>query len=131
MAKQRVLIMDDDTSFRAGIREVLERSGYAVAEAADGPEGLAKVETFRPDVILLDVLMPNLDGCEVCQRLKANPPTAHIAVLFVTAVKDEAVRHLAMEAGAVAYITKPFESQTLVAGIDSALAKTQRQPEDT
>ncbi len=126
MAKKRVLIMDDDAGLRAGIRAVLEPAGYAIVEAADGPEGLAKAESLRPDVILLDVLMPGLDGYEVCQRLKANPPTSHIAVIFVTAVKDDAVHQLAMEAGAAAYITKPFHIETLPAIIEAALAKADR-----
>ena len=129
MTKKLVLIMDDNDSLRAGIREILERAGYAVAEAADGREGLAKAESLRPDVLLLDVLMPELDGCEVCQRLKTNPPTAHIAVIFVTAVNDDAVHQLAIEAGAAAYITKPFHLETLPAVIEAALAKTDRQPE--
>ncbi len=121
MAKARVLIVDDDAGFCVGIRAALERAGYAVAEAADGPEGLAMAERFGPDVILLDVLMPNLDGCEVCQRLKENPPTAHIAVIFVTAMKDDAIHQLAIEAGAAAYITKPFRFEDLAAAIEAAL----------
>ncbi len=129
MVKRRVLIVDDNADFRAGIRAVLERAGYAVAEAPDGSEGLAMAERFCPDVILLDVLMPNLDGCEVCQRLKENPPTAHIAVIFVTAMKDDAVHQLALEAGAAAYITKPFRFEDLVAVIEAAFPKPEHQAE--
>lgn len=78
-------------------------------------------------MILLDVVMPGLDGYEVCQGLKGNPATANIAVIFVTAVQDEAVQQLAIEAGAAAYITKPFPLDTLPAVTEAALAKAERQ----
>ncbi len=127
MTKKRVLIIDDDALSRAIARDLLNAADYDPDEAVDGPEGFAKVESFSPDVILLDVLMPGLDGYEVCQRLKANPSTSHIAVIFVTGMKDGAVQQLAMKAGAAAYLTKPFQPEKLVAVIDAALAKIERQ----
>ncbi len=127
MTKKRVLIIDDDALSRAMARDLLTAAGYDLAEAADGPEGFGKVETFRPDLILLDVLMPGLDGYEVCQRLKANPATAHIAVIFVTGMKDEAVQQLAMKAGAAAYLTKPFHPEKLLADIAAALVRAECQ----
>ena len=127
MAGKRVLIVDDEASPRAVIREVLQRSGYEPAEAEGGLEGLAKAEAVRPDIILLEGRMRVLDGYEVCRPLKANTRTQHIPVIFVTGVEDDELYALADEVGAVASITKPFHLETLVAVIDAALASAERQ----
>lgn len=127
MAKKRVLIVDDEVESRTLIREFLDMPGYELAEAADGIECLAKAEDLHPDVILLDVRMPGLDGYEVCQGLKENPETTHIPVIFVTAVEDAALNRLAYQAGAAACITKPFRREALVAVIEAALANAERQ----
>jgi CheY-like chemotaxis protein len=127
MAKKRVLIVEDEADARAGIREILERAGYAPAEAADGLEGLAQAESLRPQAVLLDVRMPGLDGYEVCRRLKANPTTKPIPVIFLTAVQDDALNRLAYEAGAVACIPKPFRLEALVTVIQTAIAGAERQ----
>ncbi len=127
MARERVLIVDDEVEGRTLIREFLEIAGYEPAEAVDGTEGLAKAEALRPDVILLDVRMPGLDGYEVCQGLKENPETTHIPVIFVTAVEDAALNRLAYQAGAAACLTKPFRREALVAVIEAALANAERQ----
>jgi CheY-like chemotaxis protein len=126
MAKKRVLIVEDEADTRTGIREILERSGYVAAEAADGAEGLAKAESLHPHVVLLDVRMPGLDGYEVCRRLKANPATKPIPVIFLTAVQDDALNRLAYEAGAVACILKPFRLEALVTVIQTAIAGAER-----
>jgi DNA-binding response OmpR family regulator len=131
MARKRVLIVDDEASPRAVIREVLQRYGYEPAEAGDGLEGLAKAEAIRPDVILLEGRMRGLDGYEVCRRLKANTRTQHIPVIFVTGVDDDELYALADEVGAVASITKPFHLETLVAVIAAALTNVKSPPEPT
>jgi CheY-like chemotaxis protein len=127
MPKKRVLIVEDEVDTRAGLREILERAGYAPAEAADGPEGLAQAENLRPHAILLDVRMPGLDGYEVCRRLKANPTTKPIPVIFLTAVQDDTLNRLAYEAGAMACILKPFRLEALVTVIQAAIAGSERQ----
>ncbi len=127
MAEKRVLIVDDEALSRTIMRDFLEMAGYAVAESGDGPEGLAKAKSLRPDIILLDVLMPGLDGYEVCRRLKADPTTSPIPVVFVTVVQDPALNRLAYEAGAVACLMKPFRREALVAIIETALANAARQ----
>ncbi len=128
VARTRVLIVDDEAPLRAVIREVLERAGYVPAEAINGLEALAQAAALRPDVILLEVRMRGLDGYEVCRRLKANPETRQIPVLFVTGMEDDELYHLATEAGAVAYLTKPFHLETLPAVIEAALATAEGQP---
>ena len=127
MARKRVLIVEDEADTRAMIGEMIERAGYEPADAADGTEGLAKAESFRPHVILLDVRMPGLDGYEVCQGLRENPKTKTIPVIFVTAVQDDALNRLAYQAGAVACITKPFRPEALVAIIKAAIASAERK----
>jgi CheY-like chemotaxis protein len=127
MAKKRVLIVEDDTDTRMAIRELLETAGYEAGDAADGTAGLAKAKSFRPDVILLDVAMPGLDGYEVCRGLKENPETKTIPVIFVTAVDDAELNRRAYEAGAVACITKPFRLEALVAVIETAFANAERK----
>jgi CheY-like chemotaxis protein len=131
MARKRVLIVDDEASPRAVIREVLQRYGYEPAEAEDGLEGLAKAEAVRPDVILLEGRMRGLDGYEVCRRLKANPRTQHIPVIFVTGVDEDELYAVADEAGAVAFITKPFHLETLMAVIAAALTNAEPPAEPT
>ena len=127
MAKKRVLLVEDDADTRIAMEKLLEGSGYTYTEAADGTEGLAQAEGTHPDVILLDVRMPGLDGFEVCRQLKQNPATAAIPVVFLTAVRDLTLNRLAFEAGGVACITKPFRVEALVATIEAALADVERR----
>ena len=127
MAKKRVLIVEDEADTRLAIRGLLESAGYEAGEAADGTAGLAQAERVRPDVILLDVLMPGLDGYEVCRRLKDNRATAAIPVIFLTAFPDLTLNRLAFEAGGVACITKPFRVEALVAVIEAAITNAERR----
>ncbi len=123
MARRRVLIVEDEFFQRTVTRNVLQAAGYEVAEAADGTEGLAKAESLRPDVILLDVVMPGPDGYDVCQRLKANPATTHIPVIFTTAVENLALNRIAVQAGATVCIAKPLRPDALAAAIEAVLSK--------
>ncbi len=127
MTRKRVLIVEDEAAIRSTVREALEWSGYETAEAADGSEGLAKAEGSRPDVILLDVVLPGLDGYEVCRRLKGNSMTAAIPVIFLTGLEHDALDQLANAVGATACLTKPFRIQALVAVIEGALANMEAQ----
>ena len=127
MGKKRVLIVEDEADTRLAIGEILKRFGYVPVEAADGAEGLTIAEGLLIHVILLDVRMPGLDGFEVCRRLKQNPATAAIPVIFLTAVKDDSLNRLAFDAGGVACITKPFRTEALVAVIEAAIANAERR----
>ncbi len=118
--------MDDEADLRTGIREILEWSGYEAVEAGDGTAGLAQAERLHPDLILLDVTLPGLDGYEVCRRLKANPATQQILVLVLTGGEAAEVHRLAAEAGAVACLTKPFGLAALVAAVKGALTASKR-----
>lgn len=127
MAKKQVLIVEDEAVSRSVIREIVESCGYTAAEAVDGTDGLAKAERMHPDVILLDVRMPGLDGFEVCRGLKENPETKTIPVIFVTGMQDASLSHLAFQAGGVACVTKPVRPEALVAILGSVLASVERQ----
>ncbi len=127
MAQKRVLIVDDDGVIRGLIRHFLEIADYEVVEAADGNVGLAKAAQFHPEVILLDVRMPGLDGYEVCRRLKANPETRQIPVIFVTVVEDLRLNRLAYQAGGAACIRKPIRREALLAVIAAVLASAERR----
>jgi CheY-like chemotaxis protein len=125
--KKRVLIVEDEALSRSILRDILESGGYAAAEAVDGTEGLVQAERLHPDVILLDIRMPGLDGYEVCQGLKENPETKSIPVIFVTAVEDVALNRLAFQAGGVACVTKPVRREILVTLIEAVIANAERQ----
>ncbi len=115
MPKCRVLIVDDEQSFREAVRVALEMAGFAVHEAADGPEGLDMAGQLVPDVILLDVRLPGADGFEVCRKLKDNPATKAVPVIFVTAVNDPDLQSRVTAAGGTTSLTKPFRLDALVA----------------
>ena len=105
---QRVLVVDDDDDNRRIISELVTSSGYELIEAVDGEQGIALAAQHNPDLILLDVLMPKLDGYGVCSRLKRDPATADIPIIFITALGDVAAETRGLELGAVDYIAKPI-----------------------
>jgi len=106
--KERVLVVDDEEHIRKIVRFQLEKSGYEVETAEDGIEALKAVEACTPDLILLDLMMPNMDGYEVCKRLKSDYQTNHIPVIMVTAKADLENKLQGFEDGANDYIAKPF-----------------------
>ncbi len=120
----RVLIVDDEPALREALRAGLELAGHEVHEATDGAEGLAKATPLRPDVIILDVRMPGLDGYAVCRRLKANPAMQRIPVIFLTGVDDAGLHCRVREAGGTACLTKPFGLPALTALIKQVLDTT-------
>jgi two-component system alkaline phosphatase synthesis response regulator PhoP len=121
----RILIADDNLQGVELLEAYLGGTDYAVETAADGEETLSKVETFRPDVILLDIMMPKISGFEVCKRLKANPATQNIVVLMVTALDQPHDYEKAVEAGAKDFLTKPINKTELLLRIKAALKSRQ------
>lgn len=126
---QTVLIVDDNPVNLGVLVEHLEDNGYRVAVAQGGEEALKRAEFVQPDLILLDVMMPGIDGFEVCRRLKANPDTKAIPVIFMTALADIHDKVTAFSAGGVDYISKPFQIEELTARVEThlALRATQRR----
>ncbi len=114
MAIAKILVVEDELDIQKVIRMSLKFRGVREVVLADnGEECLAIVAQVRPDVILLDVNMPKLDGYETCRRLKQNPDTRPIPVIFLTARTQQAERAIGIEAGASGYLTKPFDPMTL------------------
>ncbi len=116
-----ILIVDDTPTNLDVISEALSDAGYTVAIATSGERALKQLERRSPDLILLDVMMPGIDGFETCQRLKANPKTCDIPVIFMTALSDADSKIKGFEVGAVDYITKPFQEREVLARVKTHL----------
>lgn len=121
----QVLVVDDDASCRLLLTEILTAKGHTVVEAVDGEEALSAVRRERPDVILLDVTMPGIDGFEVCRRLKADPATAMIHVLMVTSLTEREHRMKGIECGANDFITKPVQIDEVLLRVRNAVKTKQ------
>ena len=113
----KVLVVDDESEVRESIDEFLQDHNYAVCEAGDGEEALAKTFTEKPDLILLDLRLPKVDGYQVCQTLKGNPITSSIPIIMITALNATPQKVKGIEYGADDYISKPFDLDELLARI--------------
>ena len=123
--KRFVLIVEDEEDIRELVSYHLLKDGYQVASVSSGEEALAVAETQIPDLILLDVMLPGIDGFSVCQRLRASPKTAEVAVMMLTAKSEEADIVRGLNQGATDYITKPFSPRVLLARVRAALRRQQ------
>lgn len=119
----RVLLADDEPDIQLIARLALKRAGFEVTAVTNGAEVLAKVGEVKPEAILLDWMMPEMDGFETCARLKANPDTKDIPVIFVTAKAQESEIDRGLKLGAVGYITKPFDALSLGTQVRAFLEK--------
>ena len=127
MAK-KILIVDDDSDFVEAITMILRSKKFEVAAAYNGNEGIAKVKSERPDLVVLDVMMPEKDGYSVCKELKSDPRWSHIPILLLTAVVSHVpttrfTQQMGMETEADDYIDKPVEPEVLVKRIEALLSK--------
>jgi two-component system, OmpR family, alkaline phosphatase synthesis response regulator PhoP len=122
----KVLIIDDEAPIRLLCRVNLETEGMEVVEAPDGPTGLEVVERERPDAILLDVMMPGLDGWSVAERLLEKEDTREIPIVFLTARADLRDRARGMDLGGLDYITKPFNPVDLASLVEEVVAAVAR-----
>jgi DNA-binding response OmpR family regulator len=121
-----VLVVDDDVDMRDVITLKLELAGIQTAAEADGEAGLAAALETRPDVVLLDWMMPKLSGLEVCRRLREAPETASLPIILLTAKAQEADVERGFAAGADDYIVKPFSPRELVSRVNALLARSDR-----
>jgi CheY-like chemotaxis protein len=119
----RVLVVDDSADSVAIVQAILKNRGFEVAAASDGPSALAMLDERRPDVILLDVMMPAMSGMEVLDRIRANPQHAGIPVILVTAKSGDEDLLEGYKFGADYYITKPFTPRQLLYGIGLVLGR--------
>lgn len=111
---RRILLVDDDVLTLDVLRTILDLEEFEVSTAADGEEALAKVAADRPDAVVLDVMMPGIDGFEVCEKLKGDPATADLPIVLLTAKDRPEDRQRGEDAGADAYLTKPFSPLSLI-----------------
>jgi len=123
MAKETVLIVEDDPDIVELLQYMLEREGYPVLVAKDGERGLAEAQRRKPGLVLLDLMLPGLDGLEVCRALKSDATTRGIPVVMLTAKGEESDVVLGLELGADDYIRKPFSPRELVARVRSVLRR--------
>jgi PAS domain S-box-containing protein len=117
-----ILLVDDNPQNLAALAKILQEHGYHIRTAINGPVALKAVQTSEPDLILLDIRMPNMDGYEVCRELKARPAAQAIPVLFLSALDHPEDKLKAFDAGGVDYITKPFQADEVVARVQTHLA---------
>jgi signal transduction histidine kinase len=121
----RILMVDDIPTNLKVLGEALQCQGWKALMAADGESAIEQVEYLHPDLILLDVMMPGIDGFETCRRLKANPNTQDVPVIFMTALSDSIDKVRGLELGAVDYITKPFQQEEVIARVKLHLRLSQ------
>ena len=119
-----VILAEDDLDIQLVARLALKRAGFTVKVVGNGKDALEAVRAQAPDVILLDWMMPELDGPETCRQLKADPATAGIPVVFLTAKSQEAEIQRGLSLGAVGYVTKPFDALTLGQHVKELIGKS-------
>jgi two-component system phosphate regulon response regulator PhoB len=129
MNKGTILIIDDEKDLIEMVRYNLDKDGYDVISATDWQSGLGIAQAHKLDLIILDLMMPGIDGLEVCRRLRADPRTGRIPLIMLTAKATEADRVVGLELGADDYVTKPFSPRELVARVKAILRRTTTQAE--
>ncbi|TAL08860.1 MAG: response regulator transcription factor [Nitrospirae bacterium] len=129
-AARKILIIEDERDILDLVRHYLEKEGFRARTAADGTAGLAAVRQEHPDLIVLDLMLPGLDGLELCKKIRADPATALTPVIMLTAKAEESDKIVGLELGADDYLTKPFSPKELVARIKALLRRAERREAD-
>lgn len=120
----RILVVEDKDSVVTLLRTLLEREGFAVTVAGTGPDALEAVRRERPDLVLLDLILPGLDGLEVCRRIREDPLIADLPIIILSGKEEERDKVIGLETGADDYITKPFQANELIARIKNGLRRS-------
>lgn len=120
---ESILIIDDEDDIRDILTYSLQKEGFRVFQAANGKEGIQKAQEEIPDLVLLDVMMPEMDGIEVCQILRDNPSTQHISICFLTARSEDYSQIAGLDAGADDYVSKPVKPKVLASRIKAILRR--------
>ena len=119
---RKVLVVEDDRSSLTLLTYALGQEGYEVLAASDGFAGLKTVQNEHPDLIILDVMLPGLDGYEICRRLRKQPQTATVPIIFLSARAGQGDKDVGLRMGANAYLTKPADPSTILAKVETLLA---------
>ena len=132
MGSKTILIIDDEEPIRELLKLTLQSAGFdSILEASDGEDGLALAARYLPDLILLDLMLPGMDGLSVCRRLKTSPDTRMIPIIMLTAKSDESDIVVGLEMGANDYITKPFSRKVLTARIRAQFRIAEQQDQSS
>ncbi|HLA51140.1 MAG TPA: response regulator [Thermodesulfobacteriota bacterium] len=123
----KILIVDDEQDILTLLKYNLEKARFQVVSAEDGPEAIELVKKGKPDLIILDIMLPSMEGTEVCKALKKDEATSHIPVIMLTAKGEEIDRIVGLELGADDYITKPFSPRELILRVKAVLKRGQRE----
>ena len=130
MKKGTILVIDDEKDLIELLSYNLGKEGYDVIVANDGQSGLDVVKKHRPDLVVLDIMMPGLDGLQVCQRLRADPRTGRVPIIMLTAKATETDRIVGLEVGADDYVTKPFSPREVIARVKAVLRRSSHPAEE-
>jgi two-component system alkaline phosphatase synthesis response regulator PhoP len=123
----KILIVEDEANIRQLLRYNLEKEGFQVMEAIDGIQGLRTAQREKPDLVLLDLMLPGMDGLEVCRTLKGAPATSALPIIMLTAKAEEIDKIIGLELGSDDYMTKPFSPRELTARIKAVLRRSQKE----
>lgn len=128
MSGEKILVVDDEENIRELVRYNLDREGYRVTTVGSGEEALQQAGSNVPDLIILDLMLPGIDGLDVCRELKNDPKTTHIPVVMLTVKGEESDIVVGLELGADDYITKPFSPKVLLARLKAVLRRRKNEP---
>ena len=126
---RKILIIEDDKDIVELVRHYLEKENFVLKDAADGFSGLKKAKSENFDLVILDIMLPEMDGLEVCKELRADPKTSSTPVVMLTAKGEETDKIVGLEIGADDYLTKPFSPRELVARVKALLRRVEKKPE--
>ncbi|MFO0705771.1 MAG: response regulator transcription factor [Nitrospira sp.] len=129
-APKKVLIVEDEKDILQLVKLYLDKEGYRTVTASTGSEALVQARAEKPDLVILDLMLPEIDGLEVCKRLRAAPDTAMVPIIMLTAKAEESDTVIGLELGADDYVTKPFSPKTLVARVKALFRRLERKPDD-
>src|SRR5574341_2673721 len=127
---KKILIVEDERDILQLVRLYLEKQGYRTCTATTGLEGLKQTKTENPDLVILDLMLAEMDGLEVCKRLRADPKTARIPIIMLTAKAEEADTVIGLELGADDYVTKPFSPKALMARVKALFRRLERKSDE-
>jgi two-component system, OmpR family, alkaline phosphatase synthesis response regulator PhoP len=127
---KKILIVDDEQDIANLVAYNLEKEGYATVKAYDGEAALTMIKTQRPDIVILDLMLPKMNGLDVCKAIRRNPDTAGLPVIMLTAKGDEVDKIIGLEIGADDYMTKPFSVKELIARVRTILRRLQESGEN-
>ncbi|HEV2174098.1 MAG TPA: response regulator, partial [Nitrospira sp.] len=129
-ATKKILIVEDERDILQLVKLYLEKEGFRTVTATTGTEGLSSAKQDKPDLIVLDLMLPEIDGLEVCKRLRSAPETAMLPIIMLTAKAEESDQVIGLELGADDYVTKPFSPKALVARVKALFRRLDRSRQD-